>query len=210
MGVPVPSDDLASKKSNDYIIIQRKSKNNKWKSYKMPIDTFSSLIGSVGTQTPAIYETVIGDHYIIKRAVNPDGTFEIQIRYEVGYNTSFNAVLIEKQPAHIYYDRYIDLVETVGSGQGGKGRWTVDRFLDNSTPMINILQGNQRSQGEMYDNIQGFNSEVYLNSPRFIDLTNIGSTFSFVSNVDSSWDGRESSYRIATFRGVLIKDGLTL
>lgn len=210
MGVPIPSDDLRSKGDNDYIIVQRKNKANKWKSYKMPVDTFSSLIGAVGAQTPAIYETVTGDHYIIKRAINPDGTFEIQIRYEVGYNTSFSAVLIEKQPAHIYYDRYIDIVEVAATGQSHKGTWTVDRFLDNSTPMINILQGNSRSQGEIYNNIAGYNSEVYVSSPRFIDLTNADSTFSFTSSVDISYINSPSNYRIATFRGVLIKDGLSL
>lgn len=198
-----------SKHSTDKINIWRQ-KGFIQEEFNMDVTDFATSIGAVGTSTPAVQETVTDNtNYILTRSITTTGEFEIQVKYRVAYGSSFVCDLLEKQPGHCYFDRYIDVVlertTNYTGGTAAMGSWTTNRFYNDSTGVTNSLQGWNRSEGEILVNDRAFGTEVYNNaSYKFIDLTNNSVAFGFTSTVNIA--NPDFAWRIVTFRGVLIKD----
>lgn len=135
----------------------------------------NELIGTVNN----LYEVVTGDNYTLKKRINEGGAFSIQLKYKLGYNTSFELDLFDVANAQVYFSELIDTISEVNGFDGDTGDWTIDRYFRDQMSgdtryyagLTLALGGNKRGISQAFISYPSW-GEVYTGDTgaRLIDL----------------------------------------
>ena len=117
-----------------------------------------------GTQS---VDRIVGDNFELKRKFENSGAFSIQLKYKMGYNTSFVLNLFDIANAQVYFSELIDGISEVNGFDGATGDWTIDRyFRDQKSGGVLYYAGLTLTLG---GNVRGI-SQSFFSAPSWGDV----------------------------------------
>jgi hypothetical protein len=161
-------------------------------------------------------ERIVGDNYELKRTVQNSGAFSIQLKYKMGYNTSFVLNLFEVANAQVYFSELIDAISEVNGYSSGTGDWTIDRYFRdyesggtrNYANLNLILGGDARGISQSYFSPPSWGSTYSGDTgDRLIDLMVDPVKITVNSTVGSDIDNpTRHQIRVLTLKGYYINN----